>query len=76
MKINDTFNMFKRNRTGVIGGVIGALLAVLILAFGFLRVLFIVVCAVVGCVIGTLMQSSKSWIKKLIDKIFPPGTYR
>ena len=76
MKFDEAFSMFKRNKSGLIGGVIGALIAILVLIFGFLKVLFVAICAAVGCLAGSIMQSSKNWIRKLIDKIFPPGTYR
>ena len=38
--------------------------------------LFIAICVIAGYIIGKQLQKDKTFIKNLLDKILPPGTYR
>jgi uncharacterized membrane protein len=58
---------------GIIGGIIGFLLAVAIMVFGFFRILFIAFCVIIGYYLGKLIGSEKDYIRQLLDRILPPG---
>lgn len=68
--------LYKSHRGGVNGAAAGLLVAVFILLIGFFRVLFIVICMSLGYYIGKTVTKDKEYIKKLFDRILPPGTYR
>jgi len=67
---------YKLHRGEINGAGIGLALAVLILLIGFLRVLFIAIFVIIGYYIGKQISNDKDYIKNLLDRILPPGTYR
>jgi len=67
---------YKSHRGAINGAFIGFGLAVLILLLGFLRVLFIAIFTGVGYYIGKRIHDDKDYIKNLLDRVLPPGTYR
>lgn len=69
-------SFYKAHRGGVNGAIIGFIVAVFILLIGFFQVFFIVICMSIGYYIGKIVSSDKDYIKKLFDRILPPGTYR
>ncbi|NLV37149.1 MAG: DUF2273 domain-containing protein [Clostridiaceae bacterium] len=60
----------------VIGAIIGLILAVMILIIGFFKVLFIAIFTGVGYYIGKKIHEDKDYVKNLLDRVLPPGTYR
>lgn len=67
---------YKSHYGEINGALIGFLSAVLMLIIGFFKVLFIAVFVVIGYYVGKNITSDKDYIKKLLDKILPPGKYR
>lgn len=65
-------NWISNNKKKFFGGLVGFILSVLILTIGFFRTLFIVLCTIIGYIIG-----NKSYTKKellgLLERILPPG---
>lgn len=76
MKFDGLLEKIKQHSTVIIGAVIGAVVAILIIKYGLLKVLFIITLSAIGAFVGNIMKHSKDWIKRIIDKILPPGTYR
>ncbi|MDL2220163.1 DUF2273 domain-containing protein [Eubacteriales bacterium OttesenSCG-928-N14] len=50
---NNLGDLFRGNRGGVIGAIVGILLALLFVRFGLFQILFLVLCAVVGFILGS-----------------------
>ena len=69
-------NYYISNHSGVNGAIIGLIFSVLILLIGVINTLFIVVSMIIGYYFGKKLTVEKDYIKKLLDKILPPGTYR
>ena len=67
---------YSSNKNGIIGAVIGIIIAVVILCLGLWKTLFIAFFAIAGYYGGTLLEQGKGLLKAIIDKILPPGTYR
>ena len=67
---------YDSHRGGVNGALTGFIVAVVILILGLLRTIFIVFCAGTGYYIGKKIYEDKDYIKNLLDKVLPPGTYR
>jgi len=67
---------YNEHRGEINGAAIGFLLAVLILVLGFFRVLFIAILTGVGYYIGKRLHEDKDYLKNLLDRVLPPGTYR
>jgi len=76
MNLEKLFIFYESHRGGIIGAAAGFLLAVLILIIGFFKVLFIAIFAGVGYYIGKSIHEDKDYIKNLLDRVLPPGTYR
>ncbi len=60
----------------VTGTLVGFSIAVLILLIGFFKVLFIAIFTGVGYYIGKRIHEDKDYLKNLLDRVLPPGTYR
>ena len=67
---------YKENAGAVLGSTVGLLTSVSILTIGLFKTLFIVIFVLMGYYIGKRMSYDKDYIKKFLDKILPPGTYR
>lgn len=76
MNLEKLLIYYDAHRGGIIGAAIGFILAVLILMLGFFKVLFIALFAGVGYYIGKRIHDDKDYIKNLLDRVLPPGTYR
>ena len=74
--INDIFisgiNWINNNKKKFFGGLIGFILSVLILTIGFFKTLFIVLCTLVGYILGSQSYTKKSLLE-LLERILPPG---
>jgi uncharacterized membrane protein len=69
--------LFYRSHFGEINGALGGLIiSVAILLIGFLKTIFIAICVLAGYYIGKKISDDKEYIKNLLDRILPPGTYR
>ncbi len=67
---------YNEHKGAVKGTAIGFVLAVLILLLGFLKVLFIAILTGLGYYIGKRLHEDKNYIRNLLDRVLPPGTYR
>lgn len=75
--IKDYIIKFYRENTGaLIGALIGLVMAILILIIGFLKTVFIAIFVAICSYIGNKISKDKDCIKKFLDRILPPGTYR
>lgn len=64
------------HRGGINGALTGFGLALFILIIGFFRTLFIAICVGIGYYIGKRISEEKDYLRNLLDRILPPGTYR
>lgn len=64
------------HRGGINGSLIGFAIAVFILKVGFFSTLFIALFVGIGYYVGKKLSADRDYIKKLLDKVLPPGTYR
>lgn len=68
---------FYRSHYGEINGaLIGFIFAVCILVIGFFQTVFIAICVLIGYYIGKKISQDKDYLRNLLDRILPPGTYR
>lgn len=73
----EKFLEYYRPRKGQINGaLIGLLVAILVLLIGLLRVGFMAFCVGTGYYIGKRVSEDKEYIRNLLDRVLPPGTYR
>lgn len=61
---------------GVTGALIAFVIAVLWMILGFWKLLFILLLTVAGYFVGFRFLRDRDAIRKLIDKILPPGIFR
>ena len=70
------FQEIWRAHSGKIMGVlIGFVLGLLILAIGFFQAQFVLICMIVGYVIGKRIDDKED-LMEILDKLLPPGTHR
>ncbi|MDI9461401.1 MAG: DUF2273 domain-containing protein [Saccharofermentanales bacterium] len=67
---------FARNSPGFTGAVVGLVIGLLWVLFGFFRMLFILILGVVGYYVGAKYFSQPDAIRSLLDRLFPPGRFR
>ena len=71
--------LYKFYRTyyfSVNGAAIGFAVGLSLVLAGIIRTIIIAACIFAGYYIGKKLQSDRDFIRKLLDKILPPGTYR
>lgn len=61
---------------GSTGALIGLLLGILFMTFGFWKTFFILILTLAGYFIGVRYFSDKESFRQLLDKVFPPGLFR
>ena len=76
MNLEKVLAFYNAHKGSINGAAIGFILAVSILIVGFLKVLFIAIFTGVGYYIGKRIHDDKDYIKNLLDRVLPPGTYR
>ncbi len=76
MNLEKLLEFYNLHRGGIIGALTGFVLAVTILIFGFFTMLFIAILSGLGYYIGKRIHDDKDYIKNLLDRVLPPGTYR
>lgn len=59
----------------ILGVIMGLILGVFIITVGFFRTAFILLCAVVGYIVGKRIDEKED-IMDIIDKLLPPGYRR
>ena len=69
-------NFYRKNTGALLGAMIGLVVSVLILTIGLFKTLFITMFVVVGSYVGSKIYNDKDCIKKFLDRVLPPGTYR
>lgn len=69
-------DFYDSHRGGINGALAGLIIAVFILVIGFFRTVFIAICVGIGYYIGNRISEEKDYLKNLLDRILPPGTYR
>lgn len=74
--IENLIQFYNSHKGGVNGAAAGLIVAVLILILGLIKMLFIAICIGVGYYIGKRLYEDENYIKNLLDRILPPGTYR
>lgn len=60
------------NKKRFFGGLIGFVLSVLILTIGFFKTLFIVLCTLIGYLLGSKTYTKRQ-ILEMLERILPPG---
>jgi uncharacterized membrane protein len=59
----------------IIGLVAGLVLGLMIIAIGFLQALFVLICMIVGYIIGKRIDDKED-LMEIVDRLLPPGTHR
>lgn len=64
--------LWSMHRGKIIGGILGLIIAIIIISLGFLKAVFVILCTVLGYYIGKLIDNKED-IRDILDKILPPG---
>jgi len=76
MNKENLFKFYSSHRGGINGALIGITFASILLILGIFKTLIIALFAGIGYYIGKRITEDKDYIKNLLDRILPPGTYR
>ncbi len=69
-------SFYSSHKGGINGALIGIVIASILLILGPIKTLIIALFAGIGYYIGKRITDDKDYIKNLLDRILPPGTYR
>ncbi|MDD2533750.1 MAG: DUF2273 domain-containing protein [Eubacteriales bacterium] len=67
---------FKGQNPARIGAIIGLLLALSLVLFGFWKTIFIIALTAIGYFLGNRYFANPEEFRNLLDKILPPGKFR
>ncbi len=70
------YKFYRTHFYGVNGALIGLLVGLSFIFVGIIETLFLAFCVLLGFFIGRKLQKDKDFLKNLLDKILPPGSYR
>ena len=70
------YRFYRNNYWGINGAAIGLLLGLALVFLGLLKTAIIAICVLVGYFIGRKLQKDKNFLRNILDKILPPGSYR
>lgn len=68
--------LISRKNIGVVAGGICFIVALLLVIFGFWKTLFVIAVTVGGYVFGVKVLANPDNLRRLMDKILPPGRFR
>ena len=74
--LGDFIVYYKSHKGRVNGAILGFLFALAVILFGLLGSIFIALCVLIGYYIGKKLENDKKFVRRLLDKLFPPGRYR
>ena len=66
------WELWNLHRGKIIGGILGLIIGIIIIALGFFKAAFVILCAILGYYIGKSIDNNED-IRALLDKILPPG---
>lgn len=66
----------KGRNPGTVGAIVGLILALSLVIFGFINTIFIIGMSVVGYLLGVRYFRNREAFRDLLDKILPPGMFR
>lgn len=66
-------DLAQNHRYKITGGLIGLVLALLVIRFGPLWTIFILLCAGVGYWIGKRLDEEPESLMQILDRLIPPG---
>lgn len=70
------YKFYRNNYWGINGALIGLCLGLCLVFLGILKTVILAACVFVGFYIGRKLQKDKNFLRDLLDKILPPGSYR
>ena len=70
------YRFYRNNYWGVNGALVGLLLGLALVFLGLMKTIILLVCILAGYFVGRMLQKDKNFLKNLLDKILPPGSYR
>ena len=70
------YKFYRQHFYAINGAAIGLIVGLSFVYFGILETLFLALCVVAGYLIGKQLKKDKTFLKKILDKILPPGSYR
>ena len=76
MSLEKLINFYKTHFGEINGALFGLLFAICTLVAGFFQTIFIALCVLIGYYIGKKISRDKDYLRNLLDRILPPGTYR
>lgn len=75
MDTNLLAEIWQQHSGKIIGIVLGLLIGICIIAFGFFHTLFVALCAIIGYVVGKRIDEKED-IMEILEKLLPPGYHR
>ncbi|MBP5311420.1 MAG: DUF2273 domain-containing protein [Clostridia bacterium] len=70
------YKFYRQNYLPINGALAGLFIGLSFHFLGIIATLFLALCTFAGYWIGRQLKKDKSFLRNLLDKILPPGSYR
>ena len=70
------YRFYKNHYYEMTGAIIGLIIGLSLVFLGVLNTIIVALCIGAGLFIGKKLKTDKNFIKNILDKILPPGSYR
>ena len=70
------YRFYKNHHFEVTGAAIGLVVGLSLILFGIIKTIVLALCIILGLFVGKKLKVDRNFIKNILDKILPPGSYR
>ncbi|MBQ7444943.1 MAG: DUF2273 domain-containing protein [Clostridia bacterium] len=70
------YKFYRKYHYCINGALLGLITGLMFVFFGIIKSIIILACIYAGYFIGKKLMQDRDFIKKLLDRILPPGSYR
>ena len=70
------YKFYRKYHYAINGAVIGLVAGLMLVFLGIIKTIIILACVYGGYYIGKKLMQDRDFLKKLLDRILPPGSYR
>ncbi|MBO4261334.1 MAG: DUF2273 domain-containing protein [Clostridia bacterium] len=70
------YKFYRKYHYCINGAILGLVTGLMLVFFGIWRTLIVLACVYLGFFIGRKLMHDHDFIKKLLDRILPPGSFK
>lgn len=70
------YKFYRNHFYAINGALLGLVVGISLVWLGIFKTIVLSACVTAGFLLGKQLQKDKSFLRELLDKIIPPGSYR